>query len=112
MEETYDFCRVVRVNEDVLETEVMAVKSELLGTIIKGRPDKPIHQSHPPAHLLLDTALPLRRVCKKESAPLHSPVIPIHHITGPFPLFFTFFKIPFVTVVTLIAWNGSQSMMS
>ena len=112
VERTYDLRGVLRVDEDVFETEIMAVKSKLFGAIIKCRLDKSVHQSHPSAHLLLDPVLPLRRVRQKESAPLHPPVISIHRIPGSLPLVFTLFKIPFVTVVTLITWNSGQSMMS
>jgi len=105
---------VIAINEDVLQTQVMQVQAELFGLSTGALDERrqSLHHAPPSLHLFSYTLLPLVHLSDQEGAPLMTPVVTIHQIARPFPLFLAFLDVPFVTVIATVTRNGLQMMMT
>src|SRR5277367_2757045 len=108
---------IILINEHILQTQIMAFHPKLLTTIAIATstvyPDtQPLHDLYPPLHLLPHTLNPSLHMSNQKRAPLHAPVISIHDIPRPFPLFLALLQVPLVALVALVSRDGRQPTMS
>ena len=78
--ETHDLRMILAINENVLQTQVMEIDSELVGLSARvlQECDESLHHVLPPIHLFSYALLPLFQMSDLKGTPLMASIVTIH----------------------------------